>query len=83
MRGLSWRNFDFLLLGAVVLASAFGVMMIRSAIAGNEELLPLGTRQIYFVIIGVAVIILLAAIDYRYWLSLYLPIYIVMMMVQC
>ena len=55
MRGLSWRNFDFLLLGAVVLASAFGVMMIRSAIAGNEELLPLGTRQIYFVIIGVAV----------------------------
>lgn len=80
MRGLSWRNFDFLLLGAVVLASAFGVMMIRSAIAGNEELLPLGTRQIYFVIVGVVVIISLAAIDYRYWLSLYLPIYIVMML---
>ena len=36
MRGLSWRNFDFLLLGAVVLASAFGAMMIRSAIAGND-----------------------------------------------
>lgn len=79
MRGLSWRNFDFLLLGAVVLASSFGVMMIRSAIAGNEELLPLGTRQIYFVIAGVAVIILLASIDYRYWLSLHWPIYIVMM----
>jgi len=24
IRGLSWRNFDFLLLGAIVLATAFG-----------------------------------------------------------
>jgi rod shape determining protein RodA len=78
MRGVSWRNFDFLLLGAVVLASAFGAMMIRSAVAGNEGLLPLGNRQIYFAIAGVAVIILLAAIDYHYWLSIYWLIYIVM-----
>ncbi|MCL4528017.1 MAG: rod shape-determining protein RodA [Chloroflexi bacterium] len=79
MRGLSWRNFDFLLLGAVVLASAFGAMMIRSAIAGNAGLLPLGNRQIYFALIGLVVIVLLASIDYRYWLSLHWPIYIVMM----
>ncbi|MBI2758175.1 MAG: rod shape-determining protein RodA [Chloroflexi bacterium] len=79
MRGLSWRNFDFLLLGAVVLASTFGAMMIRSAIAGNEGLLPLGNRQIYFVLIGLVVIVLLASIDYRYWLSLHWPIYIIMM----
>ncbi|MBI1795387.1 MAG: rod shape-determining protein RodA [Chloroflexi bacterium] len=79
MRGLSWRNFDFLLLGAVVLASTFGVMMIRSAIAGNEGLLPLGNRQIYFVLIGLVVIVLLAGIDYRYWLSLHWPIYLIMM----
>jgi len=78
MRGVSWRHFDFLLLGAVVLASAFGAMMIRSAVAGNEGLLPLGNRQIYFAIAGVAVIILLAAIDYHYWLSIYWLIYIVM-----
>ena len=78
MRGVSWRNFDFLLLGAVVLASAFGAMMIRSAVAGNEGLLPLGNRQIHFAIAGVAVIILLAAIDYHYWLSIYWLIYIVM-----
>jgi len=78
MRGVSWRNFDFLLLGAVVLASAFGAMMIRSAVAGNEGLLPLGNRQIYFAIAGVAVIILLAAIDYHYWLSIHWLIYIVM-----
>src|SRR5215510_10689843 len=79
MRGLSWRNFDFLLLGAVVLASAFGAMMIRSAIAGNEGLLPPGNRQIYFALVGVAVIILLASIDYHYWLSVHWPIYLVMM----
>lgn len=79
LRGLSWRNFDFLLLGAVVMASAFGITMIRSAIAGNEELLPLATRQIYFVAVGIVVIFLLAGIDYRYWLALYLPIYFVTM----
>lgn len=80
MRGLSWRNFDFLLLGAVVLASAFGAMMIHSAIAGNLDLAGYDVRQIYFALAGVAVIVLLASIDYRYWLSIYLPIYVVMML---
>ncbi len=79
IRGLSWRNFDFILLGAVILASAFGTVMIRSAIAGNEVLLPLVTRQIYFAILGLAVIFTVASIDYRYWLALYRPMYIVMM----
>lgn len=79
LRGLSWRNFDFLLLGAVVMASAFGITMIRSAIAGNEALLPLATRQIYFAVIGLVVIFLLASIDYRYWLAIYLPVYFVTM----
>jgi rod shape determining protein RodA len=80
LRGLSWRNFDFLLLGAVVMASAFGITMIRSAIAGNEGLLPLATRQIYFAAIGLVVIFLLASIDYRYWLAIYLPVYIITML---
>ena len=54
MRGLSWRNFDFLLLGAAVLASAFGAMMIRSAIAGNENLAGYDSRQVYFAMAGAA-----------------------------
>ncbi|WKZ38074.1 MAG: FtsW/RodA/SpoVE family cell cycle protein [Anaerolineales bacterium] len=74
-RGLSWRNFDFLLLGAIVLASSFGTVMIRSAVAGNEVLLPLITRQIYFALLGVVLIFIVASIDYRYWLALYRPIY--------
>lgn len=76
-RGLSWRNFDFLLLGAVILASAFGTVMIRSAVAGNEVLQPVIMRQVYFALLGVVIIFLVASIDYRYWLSLYIPIYIV------
>lgn len=78
-RGLSWRNFDFLLLGAVVLASAFGTVMIRSAVAGNEVLQPSISRQVYFAILGVALIFILASIDYRYWLALSRPIHLVML----
>lgn len=77
LRDLSWRYFDFLLLGAVVLAIAFGTTMIRSAVAGNEELLPLINRQIYFALVGIVLIFIVAAIDYRYWMALYRPIFIV------
>lgn len=62
-----WRNFDFWLLGAVVIALIFGVTMIRSAIAGNENLATMVPRQIIFGGIGFVVIILAAAIDYRFW----------------
>src|SRR5215510_10527339 len=77
LREISWRYFDFLLLGAVVLATAFGTTMIRSAVAGNEELLPLINRQIYFAVAGIVLIFVVAAIDYRYWMALYRPIFIV------
>lgn len=75
-RGLSWRSFDFLLLGAIVLASSFGTVMIRSAVAGNEVLQPLIMRQVYFAILGVVLIFLVGSVDYRYWLALYRPIYL-------
>ena len=78
LRDVSWRYFDFWLLGAVVLATAFGTTMIRSAVAGNEVLLPLINRQIYFAFLGLVVIFLVAAIDYRYWMALYRPIFFVM-----
>jgi rod shape determining protein RodA len=78
LRDISWRHFDFWLLGAIVLATAFGTTMIRSAVAGNEELIPLINRQIYFALAGLVVIFVIAAIDYRYWISLYIPIFIIM-----
>ena len=49
--------------------------MIRSAIAGNEVLAPLINRQIYFALLGLILIFVVAAIDYRYWIALYRPIY--------
>ena len=78
LRDISWRYFDFWLLGTVVLATAFGTTMIRSAVAGNEELLPVIERQIYFAVAGIVLIFIVAAIDYRYWMALYRPIFLVM-----
>src|ERR1035437_7983945 len=62
-----WRHFDFWLLGAVIIALVFGVTMIRSAIAGNVTLAGLVPRQIIFGAVGFVVILLAAAIDYRFW----------------
>lgn len=78
LRGTSWRYFDFWLLGAVVLATAFGTTMIRSAVAGNAELVPLINRQIEFAVAGLVLIFLIASIDYHYWISLYKWIFGVM-----
>ena len=78
LRDISWRYFDFWLLGSVVLATAFGTTMIRSAVAGNEELLPLINRQIYFALAGLVLIFIVGAIDYRFWMSIYKPIFFVM-----
>ena len=79
LKDISWRYFDFWLLGAIVLATAFGTTMIRSAVAGNEVLLPLINRQIYFALAGVVLIFIVAAIDYRYWMALYRPMYLVIL----
>ena len=72
-----WRHFDYWLLGAVIIALVFGVTMIRSAAAGNENLTGLTVRQIIFGGIGFVVIILAAAIDYRFWSGAIVPMYIV------
>ncbi len=72
-----WRHFDFWLLGAVIIALVFGVTMIRSAIAGNENLANLVPRQMIFGGIGFVFIILAAAIDYRFWSGAIVPMYFV------
>jgi len=65
-----WRNFDFLLFGSALLLSIFGVMMIRSAIAGNLALAESVSRQAIFLGFGVVLMVVMAAIDYHYWSSL-------------
>lgn len=75
-RGL-WRNFDFLLFGSALFLSIFGVIMIRSAIAGNEILAISVSRQAIFVTSGVALMIIVSIIDYHFWGSISRLMYII------
>jgi rod shape determining protein RodA len=65
-----WRNFDLWLLGAVLFLSIFGVVMIRSAVAGNVNLAGYAQRQATFLLVGIAILAVVALIDYRFWKSL-------------
>ena len=69
MPNISWRHFDFWLLAAVAFLTIFGVTMIRSAIAGNIELVEANTvvKQIIFAGIGFVIMVITSMIDYRYW----------------
>ncbi|MCD4673315.1 MAG: rod shape-determining protein RodA [Anaerolineaceae bacterium] len=73
-----WRHFDFLLFGSVAFLCVFGVLMIRSAIAGNIVLAGLVQRQIIYDLIGLVIIIGLSMIDYHYWASISHIMYIFM-----
>lgn len=77
MHTISWRHFDFWLLGAVALLTLFGIVMIRSAIAGNIELIDANTvqKQIIFALIGFVVIAIVSAIDYKILSALSRPLY--------
>ncbi len=77
MRREMWRNFDFWLFGSALFLSIFGIIMIRSAIAGNEILAQSVSRQAIFVAAGVVLMILVSAIDYHFWGSLTRLMYIV------
>lgn len=72
----NWRYFDIWLVGAVLLLTAYGVLMISSAVTGAPafELLPL--RQIQWAIIGFVIMIVVASIDYRILTSSHWYIYL-------
>ncbi len=71
-----WRHFDVWLLAAVAVLTIAGVAMIRSAIGGNENLAELVPRQAIYGLIGLVVLFITAAIDYRLWSALARPMYI-------
>ncbi len=74
---INWRHFDFWLLGSVALLVIFGITMVRSAVAGNIELeeLNLVNRQLIFAAVGTVIVIIVTAIDYRFWSSISRPLY--------
>jgi rod shape determining protein RodA len=71
-----WRFFDVWLFAAVLLLTAYGVMMIRSAVTGAPALEPLPADQIRWAIIGIVMLLGIAAIDYRILTSGHWYIYI-------
>jgi len=75
-----WRNFDYLLFGAVVFLSIFGIIVIRSAIAGNEELAGYPNRQAIYFAIGLIVLFGTALLDYHYWAALSRYLYVIVLL---
>jgi len=70
-----WRNFDFVLLAATVLLIVFGVAMIYSATSDTPDLQDLPRRQAIWALMGLILLALVAAIDYRSLESLQKPLY--------
>jgi len=61
----SWRRFDYLLLAALLLLSAYGVTMIYSATIGTLGVEDAVQRQIIYLIAGTALMLVTASVDYR------------------
>src|SRR3954469_12318880 len=78
--GSIWRQFDFVLLGATIVLTVFGILMIRSATlnAIDTDLINRVPDQIRFAILGVLVLFGLAAVDYRLLGGLHQWLYLLM-----
>ena len=74
---LNWRRFDFMLLGATLVLIVYGVTMIYSATLGVPNYEDYALRQAIYAAIGLMVMLLAAAFDYRLLTSLQWPIYLV------
>lgn len=62
-------------MAAVLLLTAYGVLMIRSAITGAPAFEPLPGLQVRWASIGIVIVLLLASIDYRILTSAHWYIY--------
>jgi rod shape determining protein RodA len=74
-----WRQFDLVLVGIVALLILYGVIMIFSANQNQEDLRDLWRTQLTRAALGLVIMVLVAAFDYRYYTSLYKLLYIVML----
>jgi rod shape determining protein RodA len=79
MRLFLSRRFDWYLLALALLLSAFGVLMIASALYGNAVLASYPWRQAGFLVAGLILLFAVAAIDYRLLESVAYPVYAVLL----
>jgi rod shape determining protein RodA len=61
----SWRNFDYLLLGVLLVLSVFGATMIYSATTNTLGVENPVQRQIVYILAGTALLLVTASVDYR------------------
>ena len=66
-RTSTWRFFDIWLVAAVLLLTAYGILMIRSAVTGAPSLEVLPVRQVQWALIGCVVMV-----GANYWMLLFL-----------
>jgi rod shape determining protein RodA len=71
----NWRHFDFVLLGATLLLIILGVAFVYSATLGVASLSEVVPRQLIFGGLGLLVMLVAAALDYRLLTAVHIPIY--------
>lgn len=71
-----WRSFDWVLLGTALLLVVYGVAMIYSATRGTPDLAGLWRRQALLGVSGLALVLLVAAFDYRFYENLHRVLYL-------
>jgi rod shape determining protein RodA len=74
-----WRRFDWLLLAAVVLLTAFGVAMIYSATRneGNPAVERSWLDQAITAVVGLSILLLVSIFDYTLLRGLAIPLYVI------
>ncbi len=75
-----WRSFDFVLFGTTLILILFGILMIRSATIGaiDTDIISRVPDQIRYAIIGLVLVFVLAAVDYRLLGGMHTWLYIIM-----
>jgi rod shape determining protein RodA len=72
-----WRSFDIILLGVTLLLVVYGIAMISSATRGTPDMADLWQRQALYALSGLALMLLAAAFDYRFYQNLHRSLYII------
>lgn len=81
--GTSWRRLDFSLIAVTLVITGFGLLMVYSATKGNGSVPNRSylDRQLTFAFVGVGIMAVAAAFDYRRLRELVVPAYVAMLLV--
>lgn len=73
-----FKNFDFVLIGTIIILSIFSIAMIDSTIAGNIELLEqnITLKQTIFLIMSLVVVLAVTILDYHMWVMIARLLYV-------